>query len=100
RLLPAIEGNAGHMTSQPYRTGLLSLVPVLVGALLCAATAGAAQNPQMPSPSQAQQALQAAQGNPALIEQLRARLQSSGLTPDQIRARLAASGYAPDLLDA
>src|SRR6266853_1060991 len=85
------------MKSQPNRTAPRSGLAVLLGALLCAPSAGAAQ--QLPSPSQAQQALQAAQNNPALIEQLRARLQSSGLTPDQIRARLAASGYAPDLLD-
>ena len=78
------------MTSLPTRTGPLARLPLLLGALLCAASASSAQNPQMPSPSQAQQALQAAQGNPALIEQLRARLQSSGLTPDQIRARLPA----------
>jgi polysaccharide export outer membrane protein len=85
------------MKSQPNRTAPRAGLAVLLGALLCATSAGAAQ--QLPSPSQAQQALQAAQNNPALIEQLRARLQSSGLTPDQIRARLAASGYSPDLLD-
>jgi hypothetical protein len=44
--------------------------------------------------------LQQAQQNPALIEQLRSRLQASGLTSEQIRARLAASGYPADLLDA
>src|SRR5712691_7701369 len=68
-----------------------------IGALFGAAPAAlAAQNPQLPSPSQAQQLLQ----NPALVEQLRQRLQSSGLSAEQIRARLAASGYSPDLLDA
>jgi protein involved in polysaccharide export with SLBB domain len=60
-----------------------------------------AQNLQLPPPGQARQALQqAVQQNPALIDVIRSRLQSSGLTPDQIRARLAASGYPPDLLDA
>src|SRR5882762_1622382 len=86
------------MKSQPNRTAPRSGLALLLGALLCAASAGAAQ--QLPSPSQAQQALQAAQQNPALIEQLRARLQSSGLSAEQIRARLAASGYPPTLLDA
>ncbi len=42
-----------------------------------------------------QQALQ----QPGIADQLRQRIQSSGLTPDQIRARLSASGYSPTLLD-
>src|SRR4030095_4497452 len=85
------------MKSQPNRTIYVPGLAFLLGALLCVASAGAAQ--QVPSPDQAKQALQAAQGNPALIAQLRARLQASGMSPDQIRARLAASGYPPDLLD-
>jgi protein involved in polysaccharide export with SLBB domain len=44
--------------------------------------------------------LQQAQLNPDLADQLRLRLQQSGLTPDQVRARLAASGYPTNLLDA
>jgi len=59
-----------------------------------------AQNPALPSPSQAQQLLQQAQQNPELADQLRQRLQQSGLTPEQIRARLQASGYPSNLLDA
>jgi len=39
------------------------------------------------------------QQNPALLEQLRQRIMSSGLTPDQIRARLRAEGYPETLLD-
>src|SRR3989442_8341275 len=67
-----------------------------IGALFGAAPAAlAAQNPQLPSPSQAQQLLQ----NPALVEQLRQRLQSSGLSAEQIRARLAASGSSTAPLD-
>lgn len=59
-----------------------------------------AQNPALPSPSQAQQALQQAlQQNPALATQIRNRILQSGMTPDQIRARLQASGYPPTLLD-
>jgi len=36
---------------------------------------------------------------PALVEQLRQRLDQSGLTPDQVRARLRAAGYPETLLD-
>src|SRR6266540_6374233 len=52
---------------------------------------------QRPSPAQAQQMLQT---NPQLLEQLKARIMSSGLTPDQVRARLRAEGYPENLLDA
>ena len=38
--------------------------------------------------------------NPAMIDLLRAKIQSSGLTQDQIRNRLQASGYPPNMLDA
>jgi protein involved in polysaccharide export with SLBB domain len=51
---------------------------------------------QQPTQSQVQQALQ----QPGISDQLRQRIQASGLTPDQIRARLSASGYSPTLLDA
>jgi protein involved in polysaccharide export with SLBB domain len=40
------------------------------------------------------------QNNPALLQQLRQRIMSSGLTPDQVRARLRAEGYPETLLDA
>ncbi|MBA3341161.1 MAG: SLBB domain-containing protein [Gemmatimonadaceae bacterium] len=49
------------------------------------------------SPAQAQQMLEA---NPALLNQLRSRILSSGLTPDQVRARLRAEGYPESILDA
>jgi polysaccharide biosynthesis/export protein len=51
---------------------------------------------QTVSPSQAQQLLQ---NRPDLLNQLRQRLGSSGLSPDQIRARLRAQGYPDNLLD-
>src|SRR6266568_703822 len=54
----------------------------------------AAQNP---TPAQAQQLLQ---NNPALLQQLRQRIMTSGLTPDQVRSRLRAEGYPENLLDA
>src|SRR6266566_3286872 len=72
-----------------------SVLRALTGALsltLVAVSAGA----QQPTQGQIQQALQ----QPGIADQLRQRIQSSGLTPDQIRARLSASGYSPTLLDA
>src|SRR5947208_5409921 len=72
------------------RSKLSSLLLVAVLAVL--STPAAAQNP-----AQAQQMLQ---NNPALLQQLRQRILTSGLTPDQVRARLRAEGYPENLLDA
>ncbi len=52
---------------------------------------------QQPTSTQAQQMLQ---NNPALLQQLRQRIMTSGLTPEQVRARLRAEGYPENLLDA
>src|SRR5437762_8101105 len=71
------------------RSKLASLL--FVAALALPSLQAAAQNP-----AQAQQMLQ----NPALLEQLRQRILTSGLTPDQVRARLRAEGYPENLLDA
>jgi polysaccharide export outer membrane protein len=65
-----------------------------VAGLLCLASPTSAQNP---TPAQAQQMLQ---NNPALLQQLRQKMMTSGLTPDQVRARLRAEGYPENLLDA
>src|SRR5437899_12663280 len=60
-----------------------------------------AQNPPLPTPSQAGAALQqAVQQNPGLPDIIRQRILQSGLTPEQVRARLAAGGYPSNLLDA
>jgi len=67
---------------------------LFTAALIIAASPALAQNP---SASQAQQMLQ---NNPALLQQLRQRIMTSGLTPDQVRARLKAEGYPENLLDA
>jgi protein involved in polysaccharide export with SLBB domain len=72
------------------RSKLSSLL--FVAALAVASTQANAQNP-----AQAQQMLQ---NNPALLNQLRQRILTSGLTPDQVRARLRAEGYPDNLLDA
>src|SRR5207249_6404128 len=56
-----------------------SLLPLVLGGLLCAPCAGAGQNPPLPPPSQAQQALQeAVQQNPGLADVIRQRLLQSG----------------------
>ena len=72
------------------RSKLSSLL--FVAALLVLSARAGAQNP-----AQAQQMLQ---NNPALLQQLRQRIMTSGLTPDQVRARLRAEGYPENLLDA
>lgn len=58
---------------------------------------GTLASAQQPSAAQAQQMLQ---NNPALLQQLRQKMMTSGLTPDQVRARLRAEGYPENLLDA
>ncbi|MGH7486335.1 MAG: polysaccharide biosynthesis/export family protein, partial [bacterium] len=71
-----------------------------LGSLVCLAAlavCSAQLVAQNPTPAQAQQMLQS---NPALLQQLRQRIMTSGLTPDQVRARLRAEGYPEDLLDA
>jgi polysaccharide export outer membrane protein len=67
---------------------------LFTAALIVLASPARAQNP---SPAQAQQMLQS---NPALLQQLRQRILTSGLTPEQVRARLKAEGYPENLLDA
>jgi polysaccharide export outer membrane protein len=88
-------GGPGSGAPRPVPLSPLSLV--FLAGLLGAPRSAAAQNPQLPSPAQAQQLLEQ---NPQLGELIRQRLQQSGLTPDEIRARLAASGYPSNLLDA
>ncbi len=64
-------------------------------AFCCAGPNILAQQPR-PTPEQARALLQ----RPEIIQQLRQRLATSGLTRDQIRDRLRAEGYPEDLLDA
>lgn len=59
----------------------------------------AAQQPtpgQQPTVAELQRMAQ----QPGAAEQIRSRIQQSGMTPAQIRARLQAAGYPPTLLDA
>ncbi len=55
-----------------------------------------ASSQQRPTSEEAARTLRT---NPALIEQLRQRIMTSGLTPEQVRARLRAEGYPENLLD-
>lgn len=72
----------------------LNLRSLLVAVVVYGAPAiVAAQNP---TTTQAQQMLQ----NPAMLQQLKQRIMTSGMTPDQVRARLRAAGYPENLLDA
>ncbi|HEX3232625.1 MAG TPA: SLBB domain-containing protein [Gemmatimonadales bacterium] len=79
----------------------LRVAGVLACVLLSAAAALSAQVPtqlpsgELPSTDSARALLQ----NPAVVDQLRRSLGSSGLTPDQIRTRLRAAGYPENLLD-
>jgi polysaccharide biosynthesis/export protein len=93
-LAPGVSCSIRSRDATAYR----ALRTLLVGGLLGAAGPLASQ---VPSPAQAQSALQqAVQQNPGLPDQIRQRLQQSGLTAEQVRARLSASGYPPNLLDA
>lgn len=68
----------------------------LIAALAIAAVPAAARAQQLPTQSQAMQAL----NDPAIVARLRQQLQNSGLTPDQVRQRLTAMGYPSTMLDA
>lgn len=50
----------------------------------------------IPSPAEAQEMVRS---NPELLEQIRERIMSSGMTEQQVRARLRAAGYPESLLD-
>ena len=80
--------------------GLRHLRSLSVAALffpLGVATAQSLPGGVRPTPAQAQALLQT---RPDLVEQLRQRLVTSGMTADQIHARLRAEGYPENLLDA
>ncbi|MGH7658821.1 MAG: hypothetical protein ACREL6_11365, partial [Gemmatimonadales bacterium] len=51
---------------------------------------------QQPTPEEAMELLRT---RPDLVNELRERIGTSGLTPDQVRARLRAAGYPENLLD-
>jgi polysaccharide export outer membrane protein len=72
----------------------IKLSALLVSVMLVAPMLASAQQP---TSAEAERMLR---NNPALIEQLRQRILTSGLTPEQVRARLRAEGYPENLLDA
>ncbi|HEX2250024.1 MAG TPA: SLBB domain-containing protein [Gemmatimonadales bacterium] len=88
------------MSSLTRRLGPVVAVTLCLGtAIAQPLTAQIPQVPpgqQLPTPEQARDALQ---NQPELVERLRQRLLESGLTPDQVRARLRAGGYPETLLD-
>jgi polysaccharide biosynthesis/export protein len=51
---------------------------------------------RLPTPEEAEELLR---NQPTMVQQLRRRLDESGMTPDQIRSRLRAAGYPEGLLD-
>jgi polysaccharide export outer membrane protein len=73
---------------------LLNRITLVRLALLCVAPVVVAAQ-QLPTPDQAKRLLQ----QPGAAAQVRAQINSSGMTPDQIRARLKAAGYSENLLD-
>jgi polysaccharide biosynthesis/export protein len=90
-----------HSTTQTSQANLRRfrhLRSLLVAAFFLLPIAAAAQVPTTrPTPEQARILLES---RPDLVEQLRQRMITSGMTPDQIRARLRAEGYPENLLDA
>jgi polysaccharide biosynthesis/export protein len=75
----------------------LSSKRLLLVAALCFVLPGALAAQARPTPDQAAELLR---NRPDLVQQLRQRIGTSGLTPDQVRARLRAEGYPENLLDA
>ncbi|MEP7177167.1 MAG: SLBB domain-containing protein [Gemmatimonadales bacterium] len=73
-----------------------SVLAVTLVVLCSPLTAQVPSGQQLPSPEQAQEMLRT---QPQLVQQLRQRLQQSGLTPDQVRSRLRAAGYPEGMLD-
>ena len=70
---------------------------LLASVFLCVGgQTGIAQQPVRPTPEQARAAL----ANPQMVEQLRQKIMTSGLSAEQIRARLRSEGYPENLLDA
>lgn len=87
--------NSVSRRSLPRRAWLgLAVILLAFATPALAQIPGAGQQP--PSPEQAQDLLR---NQPQLIEQLRQRIQQSGMTPDQVRSRLRAAGYPDNLLD-
>ncbi|HEU4996621.1 MAG TPA: SLBB domain-containing protein [Gemmatimonadaceae bacterium] len=74
---------------------LKSVIPMGLAAIAAHLLALPSGAQQLPTPEQAQRALQ----SPSVAAAVRARIGSSGLTSDQIRARLRAAGYPDTLLD-
>ena len=90
----AARPSAVRTLSRPLSATGLSASAVILAALLLLAPAAAAQQP---TPEQARVLLRT---RPDLVQQLRQRIATSGLSDAQVRTRLRAEGYPEDLLDA
>jgi protein involved in polysaccharide export with SLBB domain len=76
-----------------FRSNSAQFVLIALALSAAAPSAGAQARPT------AEQASAMLQARPELVQQLRQRLMSSGMTPEQVRARLKAEGYPENLLD-
>lgn len=92
---PSVATRESPSRSWVKKMGNLRCRPLLAAALLILAPASLVAQ-QLPSASDAAAILQS---RPDLVNQLRQRITSSGMTPDQIRERLKAAGYPENLLD-
>jgi protein involved in polysaccharide export with SLBB domain len=95
RVAPIISGFRDVQNRIGRATLTSALLLVTVGARSLAAQDIPARPPGM-TDAQVQQMIQ----QRGLGDQLRQRIQQSGLTPDQVRARLRAAGYSENLVDA
>jgi len=96
-----MSGVARAVTALPpavvgQQMGTLRLRPALTAAILLLLGRPLLSQQQLPAPADAQALLQS---RPDLVNKLRQRISTSGMTPDQIRARLRAAGYPDNMLD-
>ena len=81
-----------------HRSARLALLCGCAAFAVLAAPVHAQQIPQLPAGTSAQDVQRIIQQR-GLGDQIRQRVQQSGLTPDQIRARLRGAGYPENLID-
>lgn len=82
------------------RTAVLAVFAVTAWASLAAAQVPERPTTPAPGSQTAQPAASPALQQGGLGEQIRQRIQQSGLTPDQVRARLRSAGYPESIADA
>ena len=92
--MPSLFRRTHYPVIELSKMGKLSLRLLVVAAL--SVVAGRSSLAQLPTAAEAEALLKS---RPDLVNQLRQRITTSGMTPDQIRARLRAAGYPETLLD-